>query len=70
MHLGKTLAATLLTTALGISALAAQDYRHNAKPATHRSFRREEGSKQKAARATAKARRQQMKRQRTSHRAN
>ena len=65
----KILPATLLTCALGITAVHAQGYRHNAKPATHRSFKRQVGSKQKADRAAAKARRAQQKR-RASRRVN
>ena len=69
MRILKVLPAVLLTSALGVVAAAAQDYRHNAKPATHRSFNREMTSKQKTAKASNKARRVQMKR-RTTRRPN
>jgi hypothetical protein len=60
MQMTKILPTALLGIALGVAAIPAQAQRHFT-PATHRSFNRQMGSKQKLAKANAKARRNQAK---------
>jgi hypothetical protein len=66
MQMTKILAAALLGLALGVAAIPAQAQRHFT-PATHRSFNRPMGSKQKLAKANAKARKAQNKQQRRNN---
>jgi hypothetical protein len=69
MQMTKILPTALLGLALGISAIPVQAQRHFT-PATHRSFNRQMGSKQKVGKANAKARRAQNKQRQRNLRVN
>jgi len=69
MQITKILPTALLGLSLGIAAIPAQAQRHYT-PATHRSFNRQMGSKQRTAKANAKTRRAQVKQRQRNLRVN